>query len=242
MRRFRRPALLALTAAVTIASSASAVPGAAATTRQHRAVRRCAHGRSAGRTRVRARCAVRHSASSSRPSASYPPAPHKPAPAAASSGPCIGMTDVPTPANIAEVQAATLCLVNAVRAHFGHAPLVANAALAKVALQHSQDEIANDYFDHTGPSGQTYTSRIAASGYLSGAWTWSLGENIAWGERELTTPLAMVIAWYWSPSHRANMLSDDFHDTGIGVVASAPASLTDVSPAATYTEEFGAVE
>jgi uncharacterized protein YkwD len=74
-----------------------------------------------------------------------------------------------------------------------------------------------------------------------GASTWSFGENLAAGTRELTTPLATVIGWFWSPEHRANMLSSDYRESGIGVVAGIPAVLSTDRPAATYTQEFGVV-
>jgi uncharacterized protein YkwD len=163
----------------------------------------------------------------------------KPAPIAV--GPCVGIEDVPTASNIVEVRAATLCLVNAVRVYFGVQPLTDNATLDAVALAHSRDMVANDYFDHTSPSGETVNDRITSSGYLSGAATWTVGENLAAGTRQLTTPVATVMGWFWSPAHRANMLSPDYHDSGIGVVAATPAELSTDRPAATYTQEFGAV-
>jgi uncharacterized protein YkwD len=169
---------------------------------------------------------------------SYPKAPaHSSVPA--SVGPCTGITDTPTAANIAEVQAATLCLVNAVRAHFGIRPLVEDRRLDAAALAHSRDMVANDYFDHESPSGQTEIDFVRATGYLDGAANWSIGENLGFGTRELTTPVSMVIAWFFSAEHRANMLSRDYTDTGMGIVASAPASQTTDRPAATYTQEFG---
>jgi uncharacterized protein YkwD len=187
------------------------------------------------------RCAKRHSARASQPAVSWPPAPRVKAPAAIAVGPCVGIEDVPTAANMAEVQAATLCLVNTVRAHFGLQPLADNATLDGVALAHSRDMVANDYFDHTRPGGETIIARDTAGGYLAGASTWTLGENLATGTHELSTPLATVIGWFWSPEHRANMLSPDYRDSGIGVVAGIPAQLSTDRPAATYTQEFGVV-
>jgi uncharacterized protein YkwD len=242
MLALRMPALPALGLILVFAMPLIAVSGAAAASTHsgHRApVARC--GRSRSRPPARVRCAKRHSARASLPAASWPPAPRVPAPAAVAGGPCVGIEDVPSASNIAEVREATLCLVNAVRAHFGIAPLTDNATLDAVALAHSRDMVANDYFDHTSPSAETVNDRITSSGYLSGAATWTVGENLAAGTRQLTTPVATVMGWFWSPAHRANMLSPDYHDSGIGVVAATPAELSTDRPAATYTQEFGAV-
>jgi uncharacterized protein YkwD len=185
------------------------------------------------------------SARHARHAASYPaaPPPHTSTPASstASSWPCRGALDIPNAGNLAEVESATLCLVNAVRAHFGVRPLADNAALHSVAVSHSRDMVASDYFDHTSPSGTSQLDLVRSSGYLAGAGTWTVGENLGYGTQELSTPAAMVIAWFFSAEHRANMLSSDYRDTGIGVVAAAPASETTDRPAATYTEEFGTV-
>lgn len=172
-------------------------------------------------------------------SSSYPAAPPRHVVIPASSGPCVGALDVPNDSNIAQVEAATLCLVNQVRAHFGIRPLADNAALDAAALSHSRDMVTNDYFDHTSPSGATQVDLVRSSGYLAGAGSWTIGENLGYGTQDLTTPAAMVIAWFFSPEHRDNMLSSDYRDSGIGVVAGAPASETTDHPAATYTQEFG---
>jgi uncharacterized protein YkwD len=242
MLALRMPALPALGLILAFAMPLMAVCAASAAPVHagHRATAlHCSRSRS--RPYVRARCAQRHSARASLPAVSYPPAPRVAAPAASVIGPCVGIEDVPTPANIAEVQAATLCLVNTVRAHFGLQPLADNATLDAVALAHSRDMITGNYFDHTSPGSETVTNRVTASGYLVGASTWSFGENLAAGTRELTTPLATVIGWFWSPEHRANMLSSDYRESGIGVVAGIPAVLSTDRPAATYTQEFGVV-
>jgi uncharacterized protein YkwD len=233
------PALGSVLALVTSLIAVSAASAAQAHTGHRAPVARCSHSRSGPHARVR--CAKRNSARASLPAVSWPPAPRVKAPAAIAVGPCVGIVDVPTAANIAEVQAATLCLVNTVRARFGLRPLADNATLDAVALAHSRDMVASDYLDHTSPGGETVLARDTAGGYLAGASTWTLGENLAAGTQELTTPLATVIGWFWSPEHRANMLSADYRDSGIGVVAGAPAKLSTDHPAATYTQEFGAV-
>jgi uncharacterized protein YkwD len=154
---------------------------------------------------------------------------------------CANADLTPTPGNLAEIKTATFCLINQQRAKKGLQPLKDNGRLDDAAEQHSEDMVTNDYFDHTEPSGETFDSRIMTSGYVPRGWDYMLGENIAMGTLQLATPAAIVDAWMASPEHRANILAD-FRDSGIGVVAQAPAEGAGSQPGATYTEEFGAVQ
>jgi uncharacterized protein YkwD len=155
--------------------------------------------------------------------------------------PCTNADLVPTPSNIPEIRAAILCLINQQRAQNGLAPLKDNGRLDNAAEQHSEDMVANNYFDHTEPGGKTFDSRIMATGYVPGGWDYMLGENIAVGTLQLATPAAIVGAWMSSPEHRANILAE-FRDSGLGIVAQAPAEYASGQPGATYTEDFGAVQ
>jgi uncharacterized protein YkwD len=142
---------------------------------------------------------------------------------------------------LAQVQAATLCLINLQRGAHGESPLNANSRLGTAAARHSADMVAENYFEHTSPSGQTFIDRLTAAGYITPRISYSAGENIATGTGAESTPAAMVAAWMNSPEHRANILDADFTDTGIGVVAGAPASIGGGRPGGTYTEDFGVV-
>ncbi len=154
---------------------------------------------------------------------------------------CANVDLTPTPDNLAEIKAATLCLINQQRAKKGLQPLRDNGRLDAAAEQHSEDMVTNNYFDHTEPSGETFDSRIMTSGYVPSGWDYMLGENIAMGTLQLASPAAIVDAWMASPEHRANILAD-FRDSGIGVVAQAPTEGAGGQPGATYTEEFGVVQ
>src|SRR5438477_162532 len=68
-----------------------------------------------------------------------------------------------------------------------------------------------------------------------------IGENLAWGTLNLATPEAIVAAWVASPGHLANILEAEYRDTGIGVVAQVPSSLSGGEPGATYAQEFGVI-
>jgi uncharacterized protein YkwD len=160
---------------------------------------------------------------------------------APSSPPCADTNLLPTQANASRVEAATLCLVNAQRQRHGRHALRANADLAKAAAAHSQDMVSQNYFNHVSPTGETPLARIKASTYVPPRSAYLVGENIALGTMQLSTPGAIVASWMKSPDHRANILNPDFRDTGIGVVAQAPAQYSVGQAGATYTQQFGVI-
>lgn len=88
--------------------------------------------------------------------------------------------------------------------------------------------VRNHYFAHGD-----FVGRIRRTGYRGRL----LGENIAWGSLEYSTPAAIVSLWMHSPEHRANILRRRFTQIGIGVALGAPER--DVGQAATYTTDFG---
>ncbi|HEX5223621.1 MAG TPA: CAP domain-containing protein [Solirubrobacteraceae bacterium] len=155
---------------------------------------------------------------------------------------CANTEVTPEPGNLALVRSAVLCLVNRVRAEHGEAPLVANADLERAAEEHSQELVADDYFAHVSPSGETPVQRIEATGYVPGPSSgYVLGENLAWGTLNLATPQQIVEAWIASPGHLANILESQYKDTGIGVTSAVPPSLADGEAGATYAQEFGVI-
>jgi len=89
-------------------------------------------------------------------------------------------------------------------------PLKGNSQLASAAEAHSTNMAERDFFahcdldTHEGPG-----DRIAASGYVFNAW----GENIAAG---YSTPAAVMSAWMNSSGHRANILSTNVRELGVG--------------------------
>jgi uncharacterized protein YkwD len=161
-----------------------------------------------------------------------------PAPVAAPAD-CVNGSLIPTSANIALVRTATICLVNQQRALAGLAPLVESAALDAAAQGHSDDMVANDYFDHVAPSGADVLSRVVAAGFATVDDVLDLGENIAAASGSLATPEATVASWMASPPHRANILDPTFRQTGLGITAAVPASLGLGGSGATYTQTFG---
>jgi uncharacterized protein YkwD len=130
---------------------------------------------------------------------------------------------------------ATLCVLNAERAKHRLRPLRLNRKLAAAARGHSGAMASRHFFSHNSLNGASFLERIRRTGYLRGARSWSVGENIAWGSGRLATPRAIGRAWMNSPGHRANILSRSFRAIGIGIAAGTPSG----SGGATYTTDFG---
>ena len=174
-------------------------------------------------------------------SLALPSAAHAAKPVAGSSAKsCRDARIVPNKRNAARVRTATLCLMNVERSSRGLRRLRVSRQLRKAATAYSRKMVRKRFFDHVGPGGSTMVSRIRkGTSYLSRRVTrWSLGENIGWGQRGLSTPQAMVRLWMDSPGHRANILSRRFRHVGIGVATGAPANVSR-RRAATYTTNFG---
>ena len=119
-------------------------------------------------------------------------------------------------------------LTNTERQNAGLPPLVMNSQLQDAAQAYSEVLATSDCFDHTCGPVPDLADRDGQAGYSD--WT-ALGENIAAG---YPTPEAVVAGWMASPGHRANILSTDFTEIGIGVVSGEGEFGT------YWTEEFGA--
>jgi uncharacterized protein YkwD len=130
---------------------------------------------------------------------------------------------------------ATLCVLNVERAKHRLRPLRLNRKLAAAARGHSHAMASNHFFSHDSRNGASFLDRIRRTGYLRGARSWNVGENIAWGGGRLGTPRSIGRAWMNSPGHRANILSRSFRAIGIGIAAGTPNG----SDGATYTTDFG---
>ncbi|WP_328311949.1 sigma-70 family RNA polymerase sigma factor [Streptomyces sp. NBC_00442] len=132
------------------------------------------------------------------------PAPPKPAPSTRRATP--SAADTSTPAAVQQV----LDLVNSERSKAGCPALTSNSKLYDAALKHSENMAAQNFFDHTDPSGAGPGERITAAGYQWSAY----GENIARGQADAA---AVMDSWMNSPGHRANILNCGFKEIGIGV-------------------------
>jgi uncharacterized protein YkwD len=102
-------------------------------------------------------------------------------------------------------------------------------ALQKAARAHSKDMIDRDYFSHdTKGKNESACERIRRFGYR---WR-ECGENIGYN----STPEAMFDAWMKSSGHRANILSGNFREVGIGTNTGDYRGLKTTM----YTVDFGA--
>jgi uncharacterized protein YkwD len=66
-------------------------------------------------------------------------------------------------------------------------------------------------FSHT-PCGMSFSWTFRRAGYLPAR---AFGENLAWGQGELGSPVRTLSAWLRSPPHRANLLAPTWRDLGI---------------------------
>ncbi len=133
---------------------------------------------------------------------------------------------------------AVLCLLNKERAKAGLNALDNNKRLQKAAQRHNDRMVGTGCFDHECGGESDLGKRLESVGYLSGGLSrWAYGENIAWGGGDYGTARSIVNAWMNSPPHRANILSRDFHDIGIGFSSGTPDSGN--ANGAIYTTDFG---
>ena len=102
--------------------------------------------------------------------------------------------------------------INTIRIQSGVAPLVMAPELTASAQSYAAAMANGKFFSHVGADGSTMVSRDTAAGYSN--WT-DLEENLAAGQSTVST---VVSAWMSSPGHRANLLSPQVTETGIGYV------------------------
>lgn len=156
--------------------------------------------------------------------------------ASAHAAPCASGDALPSSAP-SHARSVTLCLINQKRATYGRSSLRFNKLLGLAAHRHSKDMVRNQYFAHNSLAGRKFDARIKSTGYLAGAATWAVGENLGWGAGRNGSPRQMVKAWMASPVHRRVLLDRRFTQIGIAIAAGAP--FGGQRRAATYATEFG---
>lgn len=119
-----------------------------------------------------------------------------------------------------EVETKIFQRVNEERKKVGKSELKYSSVMEKYARIKSQDMGDRGYFDHKDPEGNLITVRMAKDGVSYNAW----GENIAYiggGSSDATSIATQFMnMWMNSQGHRANILSGNFTDIGIGVYKS----------------------
>lgn len=116
---------------------------------------------------------------------------------------------IPESAPLKSLEDEVFRLVNVERAKQGLPALTYNWQAARVARLKSQDMIDRNYFSHTSP---TYGSPFTMMQNFGLRFS-SAAENIAYGQR---TPAEVMNAWMNSPGHRANILSRNVTQIGVG--------------------------
>lgn len=152
--------------------------------------------------------------------------------------PCPGAKVRPLPTTIAieQVEASLYCLINRERIKFELKPLRPSPILLLAARGHSMALSDSNTFSHDSPDGTPLLTRLINTGYTTGAHSWRIAENIAWGS--FPTVRRMVIAWMNSPDHRENLLNPRFREIGVGADWGRPLYKGD--PAAVVaTTDFG---
>jgi uncharacterized protein YkwD len=101
-------------------------------------------------------------------------------------------------------------LTNQERTKTGAGVLYENSTLNLAAQKKLEDMFAKNYWDHTGPNGETAWDFISSEDYQYEV----AGENLARGFKRSED---VVSAWMDSPTHRKNLLNDRFQEIGIAV-------------------------
>ena len=113
-----------------------------------------------------------------------------------------------------ELEKQAFDLLNKRRVENGLEPIVWNDEVAKIARIHSQNMAKNNFFSHQGLDGLMVNDRADSNGLRN--WR-RIGENIAYN-RGYDDPVEFaVLRWMQSQSHRENLLSNKWKETGVGV-------------------------
>lgn len=129
----------------------------------------------------------------------------------------IGCNPQNFPVTNSEYEQRVIELVNAERVSRSLAPLKYNETLSNAARYHAVDMMQDNYFDHNSFDVQSgslvqvcaWSTRVDKF-YLNRSW---IGENLAAG---YYTPEAAVEGWMNSDGHRANILSPNYREMGVG--------------------------
>lgn len=118
--------------------------------------------------------------------------------------------------------------VNEVREMYGLKTLSWNSKIAEIAKKHSKDMSERNYMSHVSPEGEDVADRYEKANFVC-AQELSNGDILKGGENlaEVSYPedlngigMRIVQSWMDSPSHKKNILYDEYRTEGIGVVVS----------------------
>jgi uncharacterized protein YkwD len=117
-----------------------------------------------------------------------------------------------------------LAEMNQARARNHRAPLRMLDTLTRPARAQSRYLLRTGLLTHDSPDGSPFWTRLERAGFPL---TRATGENLVelGGCNESTARLAVQL-WMQSPAHRTNMLSKQFHVTGLGAASSSDCDTT----------------
>jgi uncharacterized protein YkwD len=107
---------------------------------------------------------------------------------------------------------AMYCGVNVVRRTYRLGFVRGNGPLNRSSLLKA-NAVRRCGFTHT-PCGMSFAYTFRRAGYLPAK---AFGENLAWGQADLGSPVRTLEMWLNSAPHRANLLSARWRDLGIAV-------------------------
>jgi len=114
-------------------------------------------------------------------------------------------------------------MTNQERIHAGLKPVQWDNSLAQLAIQHTQDMLDRNYYDHNTPEGKTPNDRAIAAGYKCGNPQYGgVAENLneagpAYGDTSAESAAYGVMqSWMNSPGHRENILAATHQKLGVG--------------------------
>lgn len=121
---------------------------------------------------------------------------------------------VPNLTSVKTVEKQVQVMVNNERAKVGLSPLALNWQLSRMARYKSQDMINKGYFSHQSPTYGSPFDMMKSFGFTY----MSAGENIAEGQ---STATEVMTGWMNSPGHKANILSNNYSEIGVGLAKKA---------------------
>ena len=134
-----------------------------------------------------------------------------------SSLPATGVVQTANLQTSREKSAALVDRMNGARVRVGGAALEVDHSLAEVALARARNLVANGYFEHYAPDGESAFTELAARGIQYRL----AGENLARNNyAESRTVDAAFDGLMASPGHRANILEVRFSSVGVAAVQS----------------------
>jgi uncharacterized protein YkwD len=129
--------------------------------------------------------------------------------------------------------------MNAIRAARGLRALRVSRQLSAAAAYHTNQMGLRGFFEHESANGTDFWKRIERFYPSRQARSWSVGENILWGSPEISAAKA-VREWMQSSPHRANILSREWREVGLGAAHFESAPGTYRGDAVTIvTADFG---